>query len=108
MESVTQIRASELADRLKAANGPLLVDVRTPNEWQLCKIAGAIHLPLNQLAHRLEELDREREVVLYCHQGIRSQQAADFLAWQGFKHIYNLVGGIDAWSTEVDPSVARY
>jgi rhodanese-related sulfurtransferase len=102
------VRPRELAERLAQPGTPLLVDVREPKEWQFCHIAGAVHLPLNQLAQRLDELDREREVVVYCHHGIRSQLAAEFLSRQGFKRVYNLVGGIDASSMEVDPSAPRY
>jgi rhodanese-related sulfurtransferase len=107
-ENVGQLRPRELAERLAQPDTPLLVDVREPEEWQFCHIAGAVHLPMNQLAQRLDELDREREVVVYCHHGIRSQLAAEFLSRQGFKRIRNLVGGIDAWSMEVDPSTPRY
>jgi rhodanese-related sulfurtransferase len=107
-ETVGHVRPRELAERLAQPGTPLLVDVREPKEWQFCHIAGAVHLPMNQLAQRLDELDREREVVVYCHHGIRSQLAAEFLSRQGFKRVYNLVGGIDAWSMEVDPSAPRY
>ena len=107
-ENVGQLRPRELAERLKQPEMPLLVDVREPEEWQFCRIAGAVHLPMDQLAQRLNELDREREVVIYCHHGIRSQIAAQFLSRQGFKRISNLVGGIDAWSVQVDPTIQRY
>jgi rhodanese-related sulfurtransferase len=107
-ENVTQLKVRELAELLTRPNAPLLVDVRSPEEWQFCHIDGAVHVPLNQLAQRLEELDRDREVVIYCHHGIRSHQAAEFLLWQGFKKVRNLIGGIEAWSVEVDPNIARY
>jgi sulfur-carrier protein adenylyltransferase/sulfurtransferase len=107
-ESVSQFGPRELAERLAQPDRPLLVDVRQLEEWQLCHLAGAIHVPMDQLAQRLDELDRECEVVVYCHHGIRSQLAAQFLLRQGFKRVRNLVGGIDAWSVEIDPSTPRY
>jgi adenylyltransferase/sulfurtransferase len=108
LDNVGQLRPHALAEQLRRPDRPLLLDVRELEEWQLCRIAGAVHLPLNQLAQRLEELDREREVVIYCHHGIRSQLAAELLSRQGFLHVRNLVGGIDAWSREVDPRIPRY
>ena len=106
--NVGQIGPRELAKRLTQPDTPLLLDVREPGEWQFCHIAGALHLPMNQLAQRLGELDREREMIVYCHHGIRSQLAAKFLSEQGFKRVHNLVGGIDAWSIDVDPNMPRY
>jgi rhodanese-related sulfurtransferase len=106
--NVSQIEPRELAKRLAQPDTPLLLDVREPGEWRFCHIAGALHLPMNQLAQRLGELDRERETIVYCHHGIRSQFAAKFLSEQGFKRIHNLVGGIDAWSIDVDPNIPRY
>jgi rhodanese-related sulfurtransferase len=105
---VNQIEPRELAKRLAQPDAPLLLDVREPGEWQFCHIAGALHLPMNQLAQRLGELDREREMIVYCHHGIRSQFAARFLSERGFTRVQNLVGGIDAWSIEVDPNMPRY
>jgi rhodanese-related sulfurtransferase len=107
-QSEGQFRPRELAERLAQPDPPLLVDVREPGEWQFCHLAGALHLPMNQLTQRLEELDRDREIVVYCHHGIRSKFAVDFLAEQGFQRVRNLVGGIDAWSVEVDPAIPRY
>jgi rhodanese-related sulfurtransferase len=106
--NVGQIGPRELAKRLPQPDTPLLLDVREPGEWQFCHIAGALHLPMNQLAQRLGELDHEREMIVYCHHGIRSQLAAKFLSEQGFKRVHNLVGGIDAWSIDVDPNMPRY
>lgn len=106
--NVGQIGTRELAKRLAQPDAPLLLDVREPGEWRFCHIAGALHLPMNQLAQRLGELDRERETVVYCHHGIRSQLAARFLWEQGFTRVHNLVGGIDAWSIDVDPNMPRY
>jgi adenylyltransferase/sulfurtransferase len=97
-----------LKQRQEAGDGPLLVDVRTPQEWAICRLHGATLIPLQELASRLGELDREREIVVYCHVGVRSAMAVDFLRGQGFERARNLEGGIDAWSIHVDPSTPRY
>jgi rhodanese-related sulfurtransferase len=106
--NVGQIGPRELAKRLTQPDTPLLLDVREPGEWQFCHITGALHLPMDQLAKRWDELDRDREMIVYCHHGVRSQLAAKFLSEQGFKRVRNLVGGIDAWSIDVDPNMPRY
>lgn len=85
-----------------------LVDVRTEEEGAIAKIEGS--RLLNQESHNyLLSLDRNTTIVFHCHHGIRSQSAAEyFLREEGFRNLYNLRGGIDAWSQLVDPSVPRY
>ena len=85
-----------------------MLDVREPHEFQYARIEGSTLIPLNQIPQRLQELDRSLEIVVICHHGMRSQQAAYFLDRQGFERILNLSGGIDAWSKECDVSVPRY
>ena len=87
---------------------PLLIDVRTPQEWQICRLEGATLIPLQELPSRLGELDRRSEIVVYCHVGVRSAMAVEFLRGSGFERARNLEGGIDAWSVHVDPSTPRY
>jgi rhodanese-related sulfurtransferase len=97
-----------------AADGhaPLLLDVR--EEWEVAvaaiRIEGvpARHIPMGRIPERLGELDPEQPIVCICHHGMRSAQVADFLERQGFATVYNLAGGIDAWSEQVDASVPRY
>lgn len=103
-----EITVEQLEARLEAGDRPLLVDVRTAGEWEVCRIGGALLLPLHLLPARLPELDREAEIVLYCHVGVRSALATQFLLKEGFRKVRNLVGGIDAWSLRIDPSVPRY
>lgn len=96
-----------------AADGqPLLLDVREPWEVQLAAIrlpgAGTLHLPMGQIPQRLDELDPAQPILCICHHGMRSAQVVAFLERAGFESVYNLVGGIDAWSAQVDPSVPRY
>lgn len=86
----------------------LLVDVRTPQEWQICRLEGAQLIPLQELPGRWQELEPRQDVVVYCHHGNRSAHAVDFLRRMGIERARNLEGGIEAWSTTVDPSVPRY
>jgi rhodanese-related sulfurtransferase len=98
----------EVKAHLDAGRELMLLDVREPAEVHFCAIDGSVHIPLGQLPGRLAELDPEREIVVVCHHGARSFQAAAFLRARGFENVYNLAGGIDAWSLSVDPSVPRY
>jgi rhodanese-related sulfurtransferase len=91
---------------------PLLLDVRQPWETALAAIAlpqaEALSIPLHELPARAAELDPSQPVVCICHHGVRSRQAVAFLLRSGFESVYNLAGGIEAWSMEVDPAVPRY
>ena len=106
--SFKTITPSELAELSRSEKPPLLVDVREPAEHELARIEGASLLPLSLFNEWASALDREQETVFLCHHGIRSAQVCAFLARQGFEKIYNLAGGIDRWSQEIDPSVPRY
>lgn len=105
---IKQLSALELQAKLKAKEPLILLDVREPFEFTHCRIDGSITIPLNQIPARLRELNMEQEIVLVCHHGMRSMQAANFLEQVGFSKLSNLVGGIDAWSLQCDSSVARY
>ena len=98
----------EFGERVRSGEDLLLVDVREPEEYELARVEGARLLPLSLFNEWAPTLDPERETVFICHHGIRSAQVCAFLARQGFRKIYNLAGGIERWSTEVDPSVPRY
>lgn len=87
---------------------PLLLDVREAWEYEHCHIAGSVHLPMAAVPLRIDELDAESATVVICHHGARSAQTAYFLHHSGFTRIYNLNGGIDAWSQTVDSSLRRY
>ena len=102
------ITPRELKERLDKGDSPVLLDVREPYEYSLAHLEGYVLIPLGTLPESLGQLDREREIVAYCHHGMRSADAVGFLLQQGFKNVKNLVGGIDAWSLQVDPSVPRY
>ena len=89
-----------------------LLDVREPWEVELAALRLADiatrHIPLSQVPERLAELDPSQPIVCICHHGVRSRQVVAFLERQGFESVYNLAGGIDAWSALVDPTVPRY
>jgi rhodanese-related sulfurtransferase len=91
---------------------PLLLDVREPWEFALAAIRveglHTVHIPMNEIPSRLAELDATQPVVCICHHGMRSAQVVAFLERQGFDAAYNLAGGIDAWSAQVDAGVPRY
>jgi adenylyltransferase/sulfurtransferase len=91
------------------AGDPLeLIDVREPFEYEIASIDGAKLIPLGEIAERLDELEHERPIVVHCHSGKRSAQAVQLLLQRGFTEVYNLEGGIDAWSDQIDPDVPRY
>ncbi|MFA5983213.1 MAG: rhodanese-like domain-containing protein [Methylococcaceae bacterium] len=105
---VAQITALGLKQKLDNQDVLFLLDVREPFEFKFAQIAGSISIPLNQLPERLGELDKDSEIVVICHHGMRSLQAANFLVQYGFENITNLMGGIDAWSIQCDSAVPRY
>ena len=86
----------------------LLLDVRTPREWQICRLEGAQLMPLQVLAQSWQDIDGRQEIVVYCHHGHRSARAVDFLRRMGIDRAKNLAGGIDAWSKTVDRSMPTY
>lgn len=94
--------------RMDRGDDLVLIDVREVPEVAYCRIDGSVHIPLAELPGRIAELDRERDTVILCHVGGRSMQAAMFLRANGYDNVYNLAGGIDAWSQTVDPNVPRY
>ncbi|MGA9365485.1 MAG: molybdopterin-synthase adenylyltransferase MoeB [Bacteroidota bacterium] len=102
-----EITPEELKAKLDRKDDVFILDVREPHEVEICNIGGYL-IPLGELPNRMNELDSSKEIVAYCHTGRRSQRAVDFLREAGFKKIKNLVGGIEAWSTRIDPSVPRY
>lgn len=98
----------ELRECLADGTSPVILDVRTPQERAIAHLDDAVHIPLQELPQRFDELPRDRDLVVHCHHGPRSTQAVAFLRAQGFPRARNLAGGIDAWSREIDPTVPRY
>jgi rhodanese-related sulfurtransferase len=105
-----QISPRDLAAWLADAGRekPLLLDVREPWEFERARISGAQLIPMGEVAARHAELDPGKDVVAICHHGGRSLQVALFLEKAGFTRMHNLVGGVDAWSRTVDPTVPLY
>lgn len=105
---IVQLSAKQLQQRLANQDGLLLLDVREANEFAHARIEGSVHIPLRQLPEQLDQLDSAQDIVAICHHGMRSQQACRFLQQSGYQRLYNLQGGIDAWSVDCDPTVLRY
>jgi len=103
-----QISAKSLKQKLDDGHPLSLIDVREPFEYQIVNLAGASLIPLNTLPNCLGQIDANREIVVYCHHGIRSMHAAYFLYENGFPNVKSLAGGIDQWAIEIDPTVRRY
>jgi len=104
-----KISAKAVNDRIPRGDRLLLVDVREPWEYDLCKIPGAKLIPLGSIPANLNTLlDVDDEVICYCHHGMRSLDAVVWLRQQGVENAKSMAGGIDRWSTEIDPSVPRY
>ena len=93
---------------LREDTGVVLVDVREPQEWEICRIDGATLIPLGLLPELMGSLDGHSDIVTYCHKGVRSLRALDILKGAGFPKVRSLRGGVDAWSRAVDPDVPRY
>lgn len=102
-----EITPQELQDKISKGEDVCLLDVRSEEEFNLVNLSGLL-IPLDELPQRFNELDPEQYIVVYCHHGIRSAQAAMFLIQQGFDHVQNLKGGIDKWALEIDPQMLRY
>ena len=104
---IPQMTVKELKRRMDAGEDPYILDVREPFEFQIAQIGGKL-IPQNEVPLRLSEIPREREIVVQCKSGGRSQRIAEFLKQEGFPSVVNLAGGILAWSDEIDPTVRKY
>ncbi len=104
---VPEIRVEELKQRLDAGENLFLLDVRDENEYEISNIGGQL-IPLPELPKRINELDANLQIVTICKMGQRGVKAAQVLQNAGFSHVWNLTGGIHAWSDRVDRSVRKY
>ena len=102
------ITPQDLKARLDRNERPLLLDVRQDWETRLCRLENSVHIPIEEIEVRTDELDPEDEIVVCCHQGVRSAAVAEYLRSLGFKNVKNLVGGLDHWARAIDPSMRRY
>jgi adenylyltransferase/sulfurtransferase len=105
---VPAITATELKARLDAGDPIRILDVREPHELNIARLENVELIPLRQLPEQLERLDRDDEIVVICRSGNRSAFATRFLLDAGFEKVYNLTGGLLAWSNDVDPTMAKY
>lgn len=108
MSAVQSLTPQQLHQWQQEQRSFVLLDVREDEETAICTLPGSRHIPMNLIPLRHNELPDGQPIVVYCHHGIRSLQAALFLEHAGFSELYNLSGGIDAWSQQVDPQTARY
>jgi molybdopterin/thiamine biosynthesis adenylyltransferase/rhodanese-related sulfurtransferase len=102
------ISVHDLKTRIDAGQSLTLIDVREPFEYDIARLPASQLIPLGELPARRHEVPRDPDVVVYCHSGMRSARAVALLRNEGFTNAYNLTGGIDAWSREIDSSVPRY
>lgn len=109
MPQYSVITVEELKNKIDAREKFRLIDVREPSEYDVARIEGAELKPLGKIMQWMQELpDKDQEIVVHCHHGMRSDRACQFLAAQGFTGLKNLQGGIDEWSLRVDSNVPRY
>ena len=104
----TEVTPVELQRRLAEHEPLVLLDVRQDWETRLCRLDNALHIPIEEIELRSEELDPAAEIIVYCHQGVRSAAVAEYLRGLGFAKVRNLAGGLDGWASTVDPSMRRY
>ncbi len=103
-----EISAGEAA-KLRAGDQPVVfLDVRENEELAVCRIDGALHIPMGQVPERVDALPKDQPLIVFCHHGMRSANVVRFLKAKGFDQAVNLAGGIHAWSFDVDPAMARY
>ncbi|MFK8068158.1 MAG: rhodanese-like domain-containing protein [Gammaproteobacteria bacterium] len=106
MDSITVTQLAKLINDPEAEI--ILVDVREEWEVEICKIDPSLHIPMSSIPNSLDQLEFNLPIIVYCHHGLRSLHVAHFLNDQGFIHVLNLDGGINAWADEVDPEMAKY
>jgi len=109
--SMQQIDPEILKAKIDNKQAPFMLDVRTPEEWEICKIEGSVLIPMNEIQSRLDEIPEDTEIVVICHHGIRSAQVLSALAHYfeyEIEKLYNLRGGIDLYSIEADETIPRY
>jgi len=107
-QNTFEISVTDYKKRVDNGDKLFLLDVRNPPEYDICRIPGSTLIPLPELPQRVGELDKTKEIIVHCKSGMRSAKAVQFLRQQGFQNLKNLVGGILAWSDEIDPSVPKY
>jgi rhodanese-related sulfurtransferase len=111
MPGIPELSPTEFANRwpdYARGDDVVLLDVREHDELAVAAVAGALHIPMREVPGRLADLDTQKPLVVMCHSGGRSRRVAEYLLGQGFTTVFNLRGGIDAWSTQLDSQIPRY
>lgn len=108
--AVRQLSPLQLRDWLadEARERPVMLDVREPWEFQICRISGSLHRPMETVPACTAEFDPDASTVVICHHGQRNMQVAYYLERTGFANLYNLAGGVDAWARSVEPGMTLY
>lgn len=104
---IKEISVSDLNAALNSSDDPVLLDVREPWEFAMCRIQGSVNVPMQSIPMESNNLDKSKHYIAICHHGSRSLQVTQYLAAQGFD-ISNLAGGVDAWASDIDPAMPRY
>ena len=101
--------AQDVKDLIDSAKKkPLILDVREQSEYDICHIENSVHIPMGKITSMGDDLKSDEIIIVVCHHGIRSRMVAKYLMTKGFKDVINLTGGIDAWSSDVDPAMPKY
>lgn len=100
-----EINVQELKQMIDSKSNFILLDVRSDNEVLVSKINSSIHIPMHEIPNRLNEIDKDKLVIVQCKLGQRSAKVCEFLIENNYKNVKNLIGGIKAWSKEIDPSI---
>jgi rhodanese-related sulfurtransferase len=103
-----ELNATDLKQKLDANSDLVLLDVRESWERSTAAIEPSAHIPMADIPSRIQELDPDKHIVVYCHHGVRSLNVTSWLRQQGFETVQSLRGGIDRWSREIDPKVPLY
>ena len=105
---IKEITVSELKNKFDNKDDFILLDVRNIQEVLFSKIQGSIHIPMNEIVDRMNELDPNKEIIIQCKSGKRSARVCEYLMTQNFNNVKNLTGGIIAWADEIDNSIQVY
>lgn len=103
-----ELSPTELKSKLDAGSSLVLLDVREPFERATAAIEPSLHIPMGDIPSRVQDLDPDQHIVVYCHHGVRSLNVTSWLRQHGFETVQSLRGGIDRWSREIDPKVPLY
>ncbi len=105
---IPEVDVKTLESKLKNKENFILLDVRTDREYFLSSIEGSLHMPMNTIAEGYTSLDKDKEIIVQCKSGVRSEKVCEFLLNNGFKHVKNLAGGIVEWAKQIDPTIIIY